>query len=113
MNEERMSFVVDLELGESISEAAQAEHRPVEQVLQELMQEYLMRRAKAVVGPAGAITAAERLARQEAVDSARASLSLEGFRPSKIDEAHERRYIAGEIDLATFVKTELLLSRGR
>ena len=49
------------------------------------------------------ITEAERRKRQEAVNFARASVGLEGFKPSQADEEHAARFIAGEIDLAEFV----------
>lgn len=45
----------------------------------------------------------ERRKRQEAVNYARASVGLEGFKPSHAAEAHAARFIAGEIDLAEFV----------
>ncbi len=50
-----------------------------------------------------AISEAERRKRQEAVSYARASVGLEGFKPSQADEEHAARFIAGEIDLAEFV----------
>jgi uncharacterized protein (UPF0212 family) len=50
-----------------------------------------------------AISEAERRKRQEAVNYARASVGLEGFKPSQADEEHAARFIAGEIDLAEFV----------
>ena len=50
------------------------------------------------------ITEAERRKRQEAVNFARASVGLEGFKPSEEAEAQMRRHIAGEIDLAELVK---------
>ena len=49
------------------------------------------------------ITDEERRKRQEAVNYARASVGLEGFKPSQADEEHAARFIAGEIDLAEFV----------
>ena len=50
------------------------------------------------------ITEAERRKRQEAVNYARASVGLEGFKPSEADEQRAARFVAGEIDLADFVK---------
>ncbi|MGO1602822.1 MULTISPECIES: antitoxin VbhA family protein [unclassified Halomonas] len=50
------------------------------------------------------ITDEEKQRRQEAVNYARASVGLEGFKLSEADEAHAQRYINGEIDLAEFVK---------
>lgn len=49
------------------------------------------------------ITEAERRKRQEAADFARASIGLEGFKPSEEAEAKMRRHINGEIDLAELV----------
>ena len=51
------------------------------------------------------ITEAERRKRQAAADFARASVGLEGFKPSEEAEAQMRRHIAGEIDLTEFVKS--------
>ena len=50
------------------------------------------------------ITDAERRKRQAAADFARASIGLEGFKPSEEVEAQVRRHINGEIDLAELVK---------
>ena len=49
------------------------------------------------------ITEAERRKRQEAVNFARASVGLEGFKISEEVEQKTARFIAGEIDLAEFV----------
>ena len=46
----------------------------------------------------------ERRKRQEAVNYARASVGLEGFKPSEAEEQRAARFVAGEIDLAEFVK---------
>lgn len=50
------------------------------------------------------ITDAERRQRQAAADFARASVGLEGFKPSEEAEAQIRRHIDGEIELAEAVK---------
>ncbi|KAF1006206.1 MAG: hypothetical protein E5299_02178 [Burkholderia gladioli] len=50
-----------------------------------------------------AISEAERRRRQAACDYARASVGLEGSKPSQADEEHAARLIAGEINLAEFV----------
>lgn len=52
---------------------------------------------------AAPITEAERRKRQEAVNFARASVGLEGFKISEEVEQQTARFIAGEIDLAEFV----------
>ena len=53
---------------------------------------------------AAPITDDERRKRQEAVNYARASVGLEGFKPSEAYEQRAARFVAGEIDLADFVK---------
>ncbi|EED8855485.1 antitoxin VbhA family protein [Salmonella enterica subsp. enterica serovar Derby] len=50
------------------------------------------------------ITDEERRRRQKAADFARASVGLEGFKPSEEAEAQMRRHINGEISLADLVK---------
>ena len=50
------------------------------------------------------ITEDERKRRKAAVDYARASVGLEGFKLSSDDEKHAERFINGEIDLSDFVK---------
>ena len=50
------------------------------------------------------ITDAERRKRQEAVNFARANVGLEGFKPSEEAEQRAARFIAGEIELADYVK---------
>lgn len=51
-----------------------------------------------------AISEAERKRREEAVNYARASVGLEGFKLSPADEVHAKRFISGEIELSEFVK---------
>lgn len=48
-------------------------------------------------------TCSERRRRSEAVNFARASIGLEGFKPSEEEEARAQRFIDGEIDLDEFV----------
>lgn len=50
------------------------------------------------------ISECERLERQQAVDFARASLALEGFKLSEIAEKESARFVAGEVNLAEFLK---------
>ena len=49
------------------------------------------------------ITDTERQRRQAAADFARASVGLEGFKPSEEAEQRAARFVAGEIDLAEYV----------
>ena len=53
---------------------------------------------------AESIMDAERRRRQAAADFARASVGLEGFKPSEEVEAQVRGHINGEIDLTELVK---------
>lgn len=46
----------------------------------------------------------ERKRREDAVNYARASVGLEGFRLSEALEQHARRFINGEIDMTEFLK---------
>ncbi|MBP8322196.1 antitoxin VbhA family protein [Pseudomonas aeruginosa] len=57
--------------------------------------------------PHKTISDAERGGRQSAVNYARASVGLEGFSLSEADEAHARRFIAGEISLQEFVQPRI------
>ena len=50
------------------------------------------------------ITEDERKRRKAAVDYARASVGLEGFRLSSDDEKHAERLVNGEIELSEFLK---------
>lgn len=52
------------------------------------------------------ISAVERRRRESAVNFARASVGLEGFKPSKEAEAYAQRFINGEIQLAEFVQVK-------
>ena len=106
MKEVQMTFRVEPELRSSFTKAAELDHRPAAQVLRELMRAYVSQtRERAAGRPANDIvSAAERQRRENAVSFARASVGLEGFKPSKQEEAHARRFINGEIQLAEFVK---------
>lgn len=46
----------------------------------------------------------QRRKRQNAINFARASVGLEGFKLSEATEEHAARFIAGEIDLAEFLE---------
>lgn len=54
--------------------------------------------------PHKTISDAERCRRQSAVNYARASVGLEGFSLSEVDEAHAQRFIDGQINLQEFVQ---------
>lgn len=52
---------------------------------------------------AESIMDAERRRRQAAADFARASVGLEGFKPSEAEEQRAARFVAGEITLVEFL----------
>lgn len=49
------------------------------------------------------ISEAEQLRRREAVDFARASIGLSGFKTSEAMEAHAQLFVSGEINLEEFI----------
>ena len=95
-----MTFRVEHDLRDSFNEATERNHIPAAQVLRAFMRDYV-RQAR---NPAPAISPAERKRREEAVNYARASVSLEGFKIGKAEEEHARRFINGEIDMPEFLK---------
>lgn len=107
-----MTIRVEPDLRSSFSEAVALEHRPAAQVLRDFMREYVERSCLRV--PAHPrISAAERRRREDAVNYARSSVGLEGFRLSTADEKHAQRFINGEIDLLEFVKVRNESARER
>jgi hypothetical protein len=103
MKEATMTFRVETGLREQFSAAAEREHRPAAQVLRDFMRAYVKSaQEKAEARPR--IDAAERERRQAALDYARASVELEGFKVCPEAEEHGRRFVDGEIDLQEFVK---------
>ena len=98
--EATMSFRVEHDLRDSFNEATERNHIPAAQVLRAFMRDYV-RQARNL---APAISPVERKRREEAVNYARASVSLEGFKIGKAEEQHARRFINGEIDMPEFLK---------
>lgn len=96
--ETTMSFRVEPDLRDSFHDAAKYDHIPAAQVLRTFMRDYVKRQeARRAIDPA------ERKRREDAVAYSRASVGLEGFKPSAADERHAQRFINGEIDLPQFV----------
>lgn len=103
----QMTFRIEPELRAEFTDAAMQEHRPAAQVLREFMRAYVNEARERQNAPANdAISAGERRRRENAVNFARSSVGLEGFKPSKAEEAHARRFINGEIELAEFVQVK-------
>lgn len=95
-----MTFRVEHDLRDSFNEATERNHIPAARVLRAFMRDYVRR----VRNPAPVIGSAERKRREEAVNYARASVGLEGFKIDKAEEQHARRFINGEIDMPEFLK---------
>jgi hypothetical protein len=104
--EVQMTFRVEPELRAEFTHAALEEHRPAAQVLRELMRAYIQEaRQRVKARPANdSISAAERRRREKAVNFARASVGLEGFKPSEADEELSRRYVAGDITISDAIQ---------
>ncbi|ERZ10203.1 TPA: hypothetical protein ACV5IO_005666 [Pseudomonas aeruginosa] len=98
--ETTMTFRVEPDLRAEFHSAAEIDHRPAAQVLREFMRDYVQQ----VRSRAPAISPAERKRREDAVNYARASVGLEGFKISKAEEQHARRFINGEIEMPEFLK---------
>jgi hypothetical protein len=106
--EVQMTFRIEPELRAEFTDAASQEHRPASQVLRDFMRAYVSEARERKATPANdAITAVERRRRENAVNFARSSVGLEGFKPSKAEEEHARRFIAGEIQLADYVQVKV------
>ena len=98
--EATMTFRVEHDLRDSFNEATERNHIPAARVLRAFMRDYV-RQARNL---APAISPVERKRREEAVNYARASVGLEGFKIGKVEEQHARRFINGEIDMPEFLK---------
>ncbi|MEJ7139480.1 hypothetical protein [Amphibiibacter pelophylacis] len=105
--EVQMTFRVEPELRTEFSDAALREDRPAAQVLREFMRAYVNQSRKHGHSPANdAISPAESRRREAAVNFARSSLGLEGFKPSKAAETGARQFIKGDIQLTDFVQVK-------
>ena len=105
--EVQMTIRVEPELRASFMKAANFQHQPAAQVLREFMRAYVkLTHEKTVNKPVfdEAIIDVQRQKRQDAVNFARASVGLEGFRTSPEDEAIAKRFVDGEIDFSEFIK---------
>lgn len=101
--ETTVTFRVEPELRAAFQQAADRAHRPAAQVLRELMRLFVSQAEKHTPR----ITESEKQRRQEAVNYATASVRLEGFVVDAAEEEHTRRFVNGDIDLATFVQAGL------
>jgi hypothetical protein len=103
--EAQMTFRVETKLRAEFSEAALLEDRPAAQVLREFMKAYVSRARERSYNPANdAISEDESRRREKAINFARGSVALEGFKPHKADDDLSRRYISGEINVADAIR---------
>ena len=82
-----MTFRVEHDLRDSFKEATERNRIPAAQVLRAFMRDYVQQARNL----APAISPAERKRREKAVNYARASVGLEGFKIGKAEEQHARR----------------------
>lgn len=101
----QMTFRVESELRTEFSDAALLEDRPAAQVLREFMRAYVNQSRERGHRPANdLVSPAESRRRTQALNFARASVGLEGFKPHKADEELSRQYVAGEITISDAIK---------
>ncbi len=99
----QMTVSVSPELRAEFMEAAGPQ--AVDDVLQQLMREYVQQsRERTRPVPNAEISVEEMERRERAVNFARASVSLEGFDLSEAVEAASRDYIAGRLTFAEYLK---------
>ena len=103
MKDVQMTFRVEPELRSSFTEAAEIEHRPAAQVLRELMREYIARVRQARTS-VSTVSATERSRRENAFNSARASVGLEGFKVTDEYEVQAKRFTKGDIPFSELTK---------
>ena len=100
----RISFRVEAELHARFMEVAAMQQRPAAQILREFMRAYVNEAHECRSAlPCDAVSDVERRRREKAVNFARVSVGLEGFKPSKEVEAQTRRFISRDLSLAEFV----------
>jgi len=95
-----LTLQLDRNLRTRFNAAAEREHRLPEQVLLDFVRDYVERADERT----RRISPEERQSRQDAVNYARASVELEGFKVSQAEEDHAERYINGEIDIKEFIR---------
>ena len=103
MKDVQMSFRVESNLRTEFISAAEQLDRPAAQVLREFMKSFVAQVHDNI--PANdAISNQERRLREQAVNFARASVGLEGFKQTQTTEERARQFINGEIELAEFTQ---------
>jgi predicted transcriptional regulator len=96
IKDEQMMFRVSSELKAEFQQAANAIDRPAAQVLREFMRTFVDRINLPEPAGSNGSTVAKR---QAAMDYGRASVALEGLKPSAEGEAIQQRWVRGEISM--------------
>ncbi len=99
----QMTFRVESELRTRFAEAAGLEDRAAAQILREFMQTYVSSAKEKALAKSN-ISPDEQRKRQAAVNAARASVGLEGFKLAPDTERIAQRFINGEIDFNEFMR---------
>ena len=100
-----MTFRVESGLRTDFAAAAAAEDRPSAQLLREFMRAYVNQsKQKLLTSANDNVSPAEKRRREQAVNFARASVGLEGFKPSQTAEASARQFINGRVNMAELAK---------
>ncbi|MEJ7137846.1 antitoxin VbhA family protein [Amphibiibacter pelophylacis] len=103
--EVQVTVRVESALRTEFSQAALLQDRSAAQVLRELMRDYVQQSRSRGQRPASkSLAATESHRREQALNFARASVGLEGFKPLPEDEALSRLYVAGDITIADAIR---------
>lgn len=114
MKQVHLTFLIDEALRIRFLEALERDQRSSDDIITELLETYIRVNVdRAVPVSKGEISAAERARRENAVRFSRASLGLEGVKPSAQEEEHARQFVNGEIDLDEYVQFEAVPLAGR
>lgn len=102
----KITLRVNAELRAAFSAAALLEGQTAANMLREFMRAYVDQSCERFQsGASGPISPAERRRHEEAVNFARASIGLEGLKPSETVEVATCKFINGEISLANFLRS--------
>lgn len=113
MKQVSITFLIDEALQANFLKAAELDHRVADDIILELLDTYVKASfERAAPASQDRISAAERVRRENAIRFSRASLGLEGIKPSAEEEEHARRFINGDIDLDEYVQVRTVAAHG-
>lgn len=101
MKNEEIKFFVETELRDRFMKAVEQNQKSIDQVLSELMTEYVDRTQTNLPG----ISSDERIRRGKALAFAQASVELEGFKVTEEYKIQAQRFINGEIEFEDLTKS--------